>query len=205
MENLLMRKVFFYILLSSVFFSAFSLNSKSETSNPFNNYISPSNGVNQYSGDAAFSQPLFTLNGKNGSNINLALSYSSNVYLNVRARNDKGPTGWCGLGWYLGFGSILCDHKGTKTKKDDDYYWISPTGVSGKIYDKNGTYFLKNNPYWTRTTTVGNGGQVLITVTKRKIKYGQNNTMEWTLDEFEDIPVVVEKALELLDLVEYVV
>ena len=43
----------------------------------------------------------------------------------------------------------------------------------------------KSNPYWNRITTIGNGGQVLITVTKNKVKYGQNNTMEWTMKEWE--------------------
>lgn len=100
--------------------------SSTEYVNPFNKYLSTQNGVNLYTGSGYTSFPLST-------GIPLSLSYSSNVTDNARAINKIAPTGWCGLGWQLGFGSISCDHKGTATVADDDYMWISPQGVPSKL------------------------------------------------------------------------
>ena len=111
------------------FSAAYSGNTSTEAVNPFNQFMDPSGGVNMFSGDAAVSLPITSVEG-----LSIALSYSSNIERCVRARNDISPTGWVGLGWRLGFGAISCDHKGTKTHSDDDFYYISPVGVSSKLH-----------------------------------------------------------------------
>lgn len=125
---------------------ALAFQTSSESSQTFSQYMSPVGGVDRYSGNPALCHPLYTLPGRGGMNVCLALRYSRNVMLSARARNDVGPTGWVGLGWAMGFGSIHCVHNGTKTHADDRFYLVSPTGVSGEIIEKDGTFYLKNNP-----------------------------------------------------------
>lgn len=97
-------------------------------SNPFSEYMHNSGGVNLYSGDAAFSYPLVA---------DLNLNYSSHVYKMALTGNDQAPAGWVGLGWSLGVGAVVRDHKGTIDHFDDNFYWISPTGVTSQIKRKN--------------------------------------------------------------------
>ena len=103
-----------------------SFQASAQSVNPFNQYMSPSGGVNLYTGGGYTSFPLST-------GIPLSLSYSSNVTTNALCGNDIAPTSWCGLGWQLSYESIICDHKGTATSTDDDYMWISPEGVPSKL------------------------------------------------------------------------
>lgn len=125
------KSVFLFLLVC--FDLSYSFQTSSESVNPFNQFMSPSGGVNMFSGDVVFSYPVCSLIGRNGIGADVTLNYSSNVYLNVRARNDIAPTGWCGLGWSLNYGSVICDHKGTKTHVDDDFIWIAPNCVASKI------------------------------------------------------------------------
>jgi hypothetical protein len=131
-----MKKSILLILLICYKFSN-SFQTSSESVNSFNQFMGPSDGINVYSGDVLFSQPLCKLPGRNGVGIDVTLNYSSNIYLNVRSRNDIAPTSWCGLGWNLNYGSVVCNHKGTKSHNDDDFWWISPNGVSSKIINQN--------------------------------------------------------------------
>ncbi len=126
----------------------------SESNNPFNQFSNSNGGVNLYSGDVYLPQQLFTLPGRNGMDVDLSLSYSSNIYLDVLARNDKAPTGWLGLGWELKLGGkIYTDHNNTVTPSDDKYYYTSPEGITQRIYENNGSYFLEREPYWRVTPT----------------------------------------------------
>lgn len=111
----------------------FGFQSSSESKNPFNQFMAPSGGVNLYSGDAMISYPMLSLPGRNGMNVDLSLAYSSNVTVNARADNTVAPTGWCGLGWAMNFGSIKSNHNGTVTHTDDGFVWMSPQGVPSKI------------------------------------------------------------------------
>jgi len=120
--------------------------------------MASSSGVDFYSGSVVQSIPLISLPASSGLAVNLALTYSSNVLKNVRSRNDYGPTGWCGLGWQLGFASIVSDHKATKTIDDDEFFLISELGTSEQIYIKNGVFYLKNNPYWKLERHLDNYG-----------------------------------------------
>jgi hypothetical protein len=116
-----MKSSFSGIFLAVIISTAYSYQTSSESVNPFNILMSPSGGVNMYSGDAAYSCPVTSISGRGGMNINVTLSYSSNIYLNVRSRNDVAPTSWVGLGWNLNYGSIVYNHKATKTHDDDDF------------------------------------------------------------------------------------
>jgi hypothetical protein len=147
----------FGVGFSLLFFAALStpalaINTSSEFANPFNKFMSPSGGVDLYSGSASFSHTLMELPARGDIKHDISLSYSSNVFLNARAKNDRAPSGWVGLGWRMGFGSIVCDHKSTKTHADDDFFWVSPNGVSKKILKKRNesgatTYHIEDEPY----------------------------------------------------------
>ena len=102
--------------------------------NPFNKFMNPTDGVDLYSGTVAFTKTLYEMKGRNGLDIGINMRYSSNVYLNARAKNDKAPTSWLGLGWTLNYGAIKRDHKGTTHNADDEYSWISPEGYSKKLF-----------------------------------------------------------------------
>jgi hypothetical protein len=124
----------------------------SEFVNPFNKFMSPSGGVDLFSGNAAFSHTLMELPTRCGGKFDITLNYSSNVFLNARANNDRAPSGWVGLGWRLGYGSIICDHKSTTFHNDDDFSWISPEGVSKLLIKKinddgSQTFFIEDEPY----------------------------------------------------------
>lgn len=103
--------------------TGYSLQTSSERVNPFNQYLSPSGGVSLFTRDAALSHPLFAVTGLGGISLPVSLSYSSNVHINARSRNDVAPTSWVGLGWNLSFGKIVCDHNGTMTDADDSYLY----------------------------------------------------------------------------------
>jgi hypothetical protein len=120
-----------------------------EAINPFNQFETSSGGINLFSGDVYMPQKIYTLPGRNGMNVDLELAYSSNVYLNVIARNDKAPTGWLGLGWQIKLGgNIFMDHNNTMTLEDDKYYYTSPEGVNHRLFEKDGIFYMEHEPYW---------------------------------------------------------
>jgi len=79
-----MRLVVPIFTILALAIQALSFQTSSESVNPFNQFMSPSGGVNLYSGDAAYSHNLLTLPGRGGMNIGVSLNYSSNIYLNIR-------------------------------------------------------------------------------------------------------------------------
>jgi hypothetical protein len=127
-----MKRYTQYIIVGLFVSVCHSFQTSSESVNPYNQFMALSGWVNIYSCDVAYSQPVTSISGRGGMNINIALAYSSNIYLNVRSRNDVAPTSWVGLGWELTFGSIICNHKVTKTH-DDDFLWISPAGFGRNV------------------------------------------------------------------------
>lgn len=158
-----------------------------DSSNPFNEFLAPTKGVDLYSGNAIYSQKLFTMSGRNGLDVTVAMYYSSNVYNNMRARNDITPTGWVGLGWRLGFGSILSKHKNTMKIIDDEYEYVSPTGDKERMiqkYDRDSKYendefFIKSNPYLKFRRDIGDQsgekivkGWIVTTTSGKTFKYG---------------------------------
>ena len=119
--------------------SVYAIQTSTESVNPFSKYSVSNAGVNEYTGAAMTSLPLGSISG-----VNVGLNYSSNVTVNARSDNGAAPASWCGLGWQLGFGSILSNHKNTAISDDDDYIWISPEGVPNEIVKP---YHLKYSFY----------------------------------------------------------
>ena len=128
-----MKQMFIWLVVFIVTARLFALQTSSESVNPFNQFMAPSGGCDLYSGNAAFSIPLISLQGYNSTDVQVALSYSSNVTVNSRSMNKNGPTSWVGLGWSLQFGSIRCDHKGTTTHDDDEFYYVAGAGNVNRL------------------------------------------------------------------------
>jgi hypothetical protein len=119
-----------------------------EAYNPFNEFVSTADVINKFTGTGTYSIPLQNLKTSGVLSYQLELKYSSNVNAMARTSNEAAPTGWVGLGWSMGGGSIECDHNGTMTDADDDYSFITGENVSTSILYKEGKYFLKYKPYW---------------------------------------------------------
>ncbi len=186
--------ILFTMLTSTNIFSAEK--TTGEHVNPFNPLMKPASGIDLVSGNAAFSHKLFELPGRQKMNISVSLNYSSNVYTNARAKNNKEAAGWCGLGWYLGYGTIISDHNGTMTYKDDQYWWLSTKGVKSRIlikYNTDGTetFYIEKNPYWKVKPTFETEedaefiiGWTLTSIDGKKYRYGDYNStssnFEWT-------------------------
>ena len=146
-----MKTILYLINLVLLFAGiSYSFQTTSESTNPFNQFMSPSGGINLYSGDVAYTHPFATVSGRGGMDINLSLAYSSNIYSQVHCGNDRAPTGWTGLGWRMGFGSIIRDHKGTKNAADDDFIWITPAGVPNRLTKAVGLKCYVYTGSWTQ-------------------------------------------------------
>ena len=115
-----------------------------------------SNSVNLFSGDVALPISLLTLPGRNGLDVQLGISYSSQVQQTVNKWNLEAPTGILGLGWGMDLPKIVCDHKQTGTRIDDEYYLVEG-GISNKMVrtisgsDAQGNYYVYetlNYQFW---------------------------------------------------------
>ena len=146
-------KMLYLLIILFVTSSTYAFETTSESTNPFNEYMSSTKGIDLFSGNLLFSEPLWSLSGNNGLSVDIAPKYSSNMYLKAKAGNDISPTRWLGLGWELSYGSVVCDHKGTITVDDDEYYWISPEGVSQKILKFQGLNYKYYTGTWTALPT----------------------------------------------------
>jgi len=141
-------------LVVGVVSSALAVESSAEYYSEFNKYMNSRSGfVDLFSGTSVYETAIASLDGA-GAQIGLNLSYSGNVYTNARAVNSVAPTSWVGLGWQMGVGSIVADHKGTTRLDDDEYYLQSPTAGSQRILSKDGNYFLEHSPYWIVVPTI---------------------------------------------------
>lgn len=135
-------------LISTIFIGTLSAAPSGEAANPFNQFTDPSGGVSLFTGSSSYTHPLLSLSSKGAVGLPINLAYSGNVELNARATNEIAPTSWVGLGWSLGFGSIIANHNNTQTLMDDSYTWISPEGVAYPIYlYQNGLFCVKNRMY----------------------------------------------------------
>lgn len=151
--------------------------------NPFNDFMKSEGGVDLLSGNASFAKTIFTMQGRNGMDVNLTLRYSSNIGANAYSNNGVAPTGWVGLGWEFGFGKIISDHNNTAALSDDIYYWESPEGLQERIYEKKtgankGTFYLEKHPFWKVKRVVDPAhddiilGWILTDTDGKKHKYG---------------------------------
>lgn len=130
------------LLLSGVAFAG-----AVESSNAFNQFISPEGGVNPLSGTVAFSKPVARISAGKLS-ATFSLNYSGNVVKATRVKNDEAPTGWVGLGFSLGFSQIVSDHNGSMFLGDDVYWLVTAEGLRSRILYDGGRWWLEGQPYW---------------------------------------------------------
>jgi hypothetical protein len=146
-----------------------------------------SGSVNLFTGDLAFPIGLASVPGRNGLNINVAISYSSNVHRQADTWNVEAPTGVVGLGWSFDYPKILVDNKMTGTREDDTYY-ISEggssielvyIGVSGGIKE----YKPKSHQFWIIKYDGTNDKWEITKEDGSKFIYGDKNsnrsTIQW--------------------------
>lgn len=82
------------------------------------------NSVNLFTGDVALPVNLLTLPGRGGLDVDVSISYSSDVDEIVGTWNREAPTGILGLGWNMSIPKIVADTKQTGTRLDDDFYLV---------------------------------------------------------------------------------
>jgi hypothetical protein len=159
-----MKKLFTIMLFISLAFYNISLFSQEEPSKApdiktfaldLNQVGALANSVNLFTGQVNLPINLISMSGRNGLDVNVSISYSSNVKNNVETWNLEAPTGVLGLGWQFGYSQIVVDHKGTGTREDDDFYLIDG-GSSNKlvcyqINTDNRKYKTKNYQFWDIT------------------------------------------------------
>jgi hypothetical protein len=165
-----------------------------------------SNSVNLFTGDVALPLTLISLPGRNGLNVNVSVSYNSNVQNVVGVWNMEAPTGILGLGWMMDVPKIVADHKQTGTREDDDYYLVEG-GVTNRLVrttsgsDASGSFYAyeaKTYQFWKikfyydiaelyNSTSYGSGPNKW-EITKEdgtKLVYGDKNsgrgTVQWAV------------------------
>ncbi len=89
--------------------------------------------VNLFRGNVNFEVPLVTFSGKNGLNINIGAQYESNVQSSASSINAQAPTGILGLGWQLGYDSIIAQYNGANDDGSIVYKYVS-AGGSNLLY-----------------------------------------------------------------------
>ncbi|RIK74499.1 hypothetical protein DCC62_15185 [candidate division KSB1 bacterium] len=140
--------------------AAFAQESESTTAPKINTFsLTPDargalgNSVNLFTGDVALPLNLVTLPGRNGLDVGVNISYSSNIQNQVDTWNVEAPSGVLGVGWSFDFEKIIVDHKNTGSRFDDDFYLIA--GGSSNLMIRTGTatdgayeYETKNYQRW---------------------------------------------------------
>jgi len=152
--------------------------------------------VNLFTGDVNLPVNLVQLPGRGGMDINVTMSYSSNIQHVEDVWNLEAPTGILGLGWSMDVDKIIADHKQTGNRHDDDFYLVSggstirliQTGYDGstKTYETSPYQFWKIRYYagderWEitkedGTTWVFGGG---ISTDGAGNRNSERNTVQW--------------------------
>ncbi len=126
-----------WFIVMTISLNAFSQNSDQSNSDPgtvTSNNTAISNYLNISSGDVTYSVSLNEVFG-------LGLVYSSALAEGVDEPNSTVATGITGLGWSFNTPVILCDHKNTGTRIDDEFYLSEGGGVNLlHCIDKNSQY-----------------------------------------------------------------
>lgn len=136
--------IFFCLALATLSFSG-----NGENTNAFNKYMSPEGGVNPMSGTVALSKSLASISAGEVS-VSFDLSYSGNIFKEVKTKNDQTTVGIVGLGWTFGRARIVSDTRGTSYLGDDQYYLMLSSGGRFKIFQdasKGDKWWVEGNPY----------------------------------------------------------
>ena len=98
-----------------------------------NSASSGSQSVSLYTGQHVETFSLASIPTNGLGRIDIELSYSGNVFQAATEENRRIPASWVGLGFEMGQEYILCDHKGTVTLADDEYFFVAGSGGSVKL------------------------------------------------------------------------
>lgn len=91
------------------------------------------NSVNLFTGQVSFPMNLVSLPGRGGLDVSVNLLYNSGgVPYQSDIWNVEAPTSVVGLGWTMDIPKIVCDHKQTGARADDDFYVVE-NGQSVKL------------------------------------------------------------------------
>jgi hypothetical protein len=106
------------------------------------------NSVNLFTGDVNLPINLISL-----ADVNVSITYSSNIQNIVDRWCFDAPTGILGLGWSMDYDKIIVDHKGTGTREDDECYLISGGSSNllvriGNETDNPKQYSTKSYLFW---------------------------------------------------------
>ncbi|MFM8739434.1 MAG: hypothetical protein ACKOC0_04430, partial [Cytophagales bacterium] len=115
-----------------------------------------SNTVNLFTGDVNLPVNLVSIAGRNGLDVNVSISYNSNVQNQVDTWNLEAPTGILGLGWSMDMPKIVADTKQTGAREDDVFYIVEGGGSNRLIRTTSGSdgggsfnvYETKNYQFW---------------------------------------------------------
>jgi hypothetical protein len=80
------------------------------------------NTISLQTGEVTFPITLLSLPQARGFAPGISISYNSNVTNQVNTRNLESQSGPVGLGWTLDVPSITCNHRGTGTREDDEFF-----------------------------------------------------------------------------------
>ncbi|MEO9850071.1 MAG: RHS repeat-associated core domain-containing protein [Reichenbachiella sp.] len=143
---------------------------------------SASNNINLNTGEINIPVTLATIPGRNGLGASVSASYNSaGVRDKVDVRNLQASTGVLGLGWSIGLDKISCDHKGTGSRLDDEFY------INGNKLLKTGgdattwTYSTFSQMFWKVTYYHMADYWEVIKEDGTKYFYGQNEDAKQTI------------------------
>lgn len=93
-----------------------------------------SENVNLFRGNVTLSLPLLTLTSRGGLEVDVTLSYQSDIEWDVTTWNLESPTSIVGLGWQLPYEMIQLDIRNTVSAFDDAYYLTSTDGSQSQLH-----------------------------------------------------------------------
>ena len=137
------------IILFCLALTSLSFSGNGENANAFNKFMSPEGGINPMSGTVALTKKLASISAGEVS-VSFELSYSGNIFKEVKTKNDQSTVGIVGLGWTLGRAKIVSDNRGTSYLGDDQYYLMLPSGGRFKIFQdasKGNKWWVEGSPY----------------------------------------------------------
>ncbi|MCA6399388.1 MAG: hypothetical protein IM588_11410 [Cytophagales bacterium] len=109
------------------------------------------NSINAFTGQVQFSIPIMSIGSQGSLSYPVSASYSSAGMENmVSTWNRESPTSVLGLGWSMSTPRIIADHKGTGTRKDDEFFLVEGGAtfplLAADIYGS--SYYTENYTNW---------------------------------------------------------
>jgi hypothetical protein len=109
------------------------------------------NSINAFTGQVQFSIPIMSIGSQGSLSYPVSASYSSAGMENmVSTWNRESPTSVLGLGWSMSTPRIIADHKGTGTRKDDEFFLVEGGATFPLLgADINGgSFYTENYTNW---------------------------------------------------------